>query len=223
MYSGTKPNGVVIKENELLEPGYRKQSSGSYELSIPHDSYGIMLTARPTPYITVKGKQMPTIITTGGVDYTLGNVAIQPNDTFEVQLDPQESSIFTLYRHTPAPLLYKHVKFLATSNGNTVIVYNSLAAGTSETYSIFNGSKWQIKKIMLDSNISSVNNSKTNLYADPAGQAKGHFVIAQKYTKSSTKEAYYELRQYKFTKGPINPNLTYTLNELISKFNAELV
>lgn len=68
--------------------------------SIPHDKQGIMLSAEPA-YIAVKGRPL----TVGyGEEYDIDNSdnksIMLDGDTFEVEIDPNARSLFTIYRHT---------------------------------------------------------------------------------------------------------------------------
>lgn len=70
----------------------------SYIKSIPHDKTGILLSSDPS-YISIKGRPLKV---TDNIDFDLANTIVKPGDTFELQLDPNDDSIFTIYRHTTA-------------------------------------------------------------------------------------------------------------------------
>lgn len=73
--------------------------SGNYKVSIPSESEGVLLSSSPA-YISVKSRMMDE---KSKVDYTAANTIIQPYDSFELQFDPSQRSVFTVYRHTSAP------------------------------------------------------------------------------------------------------------------------
>ena len=70
-----------------------------YKASIPHDAEGIMLSSAPA-YISIKGRSLED--NTNDANFSGSNTIIQPKDSFELQLDPNNPSIFTIYRHTNA-------------------------------------------------------------------------------------------------------------------------
>ena len=78
-----------------------------YHLSVPHDKSGIILGANPS-YLSIKGEQITS--KHGGIDFTNANTVVQLGDSFELQLDPSDNSIFTVYRHTNAPMMIYTVK-----------------------------------------------------------------------------------------------------------------
>lgn len=69
-----------------------------YKSSIPHNKSGILFSADPA-YTSIKGR----LLGDGDADYSAANTVIQKGDTFELQLDPNDVSIFTVFRHTNAP------------------------------------------------------------------------------------------------------------------------
>lgn len=142
-YSMNNAQGETL--DDLMKPGYDNQ----YETSIPNDSSGILLTARPEPYMSIKGVQLNSAYSLGGIDYTRDNIAVQPHDTFELQLDPQDSSIFTLYRHTMEPKRFKDLVFGAEQSVYSWAVVNTKENATGAlagTYSSGDNNKWRIYK-----------------------------------------------------------------------------
>ena len=67
-----------------------------YLKSIPHDKSGVLISSDPS-YISIKGRPL---VTNRDIDFTLTNTIVKPDDTFELQLNPNDDSIFTIYRHT---------------------------------------------------------------------------------------------------------------------------
>lgn len=76
-----------------------KTKQPRYKASIPHDAEGIMLSSAPA-YITIKGRSL--VDNDKDANFSGSNTIIQPKDSFELQLDPNNPSIFTIYRHTNA-------------------------------------------------------------------------------------------------------------------------
>ena len=63
--------------------------------SIPHDQQGILLSALPA-YISVKGRPLVE----ADLDMRNANRTANPGDTFELELDPNGGSLFTIFLHT---------------------------------------------------------------------------------------------------------------------------
>lgn len=82
------------KETEPGRPytGYRVKNS---EMAVPHDSEGVLLSADPA-YISVKGRRL---YQNDGIDFDAANCRISPGDTFEIELNPDSMSSFTIFRH----------------------------------------------------------------------------------------------------------------------------
>lgn len=73
--------------------------------SIPHDQQGILLSAVPA-YASFKGRQLDENDygkSSGKIDYFHENTTIRPEDTFELQIDPNSSRLFSIFEHTKAP------------------------------------------------------------------------------------------------------------------------
>lgn len=66
-----------------------------YKRSIPHTASGILLSAEPS-YISLKGREL----TNADIDTTMGTNIIYPTESFELELNPNATSLFTIYRHT---------------------------------------------------------------------------------------------------------------------------
>ena len=63
--------------------------------SIPHDQQGILLSALPA-YISIKGRPLVE----ADLDMRNANRTANPGDTFELELDPNNNSLFTIFLHT---------------------------------------------------------------------------------------------------------------------------
>lgn len=72
---------------------------GDYKISIPSESEGVLFSSLPA-YVSVKGRMVDK---DSNVDYMAANTIVQPYDSFELQLDPSQRSVFTVFRHTSAP------------------------------------------------------------------------------------------------------------------------
>lgn len=94
-------NGNVLDKPyaDLAKVIDKKTKKPRYKASIPHDAEGIMLSSAPA-YITIKGRSL--IDNDKDANFSGSNTIIQPKDSFELQLDPNNPSIFTIYRHTNA-------------------------------------------------------------------------------------------------------------------------
>jgi hypothetical protein len=68
---------------------------------IPHDKYGIILSA-DQPYIHIKGKVYEDDYLSG-IDYTDEYNSINPQDSLELRLDPDNKSLFSIVQHTAGP------------------------------------------------------------------------------------------------------------------------
>lgn len=76
-----------------------------YKLSIPYEAEGILLSSQPS-YISVKGRMLEDRYENNipvDVNFNAATSVVQPFDTFELQLDPGNPSIFTILRHTAEP------------------------------------------------------------------------------------------------------------------------
>lgn len=91
----TKPYSDLNKE--VIENG---QTVNMYKSSLPHDSEGIMFSSDPS-YVSIKGRRMLPV--DDDIDFNAANTVVQPQDSFEIQMNPNDSSIFTVYRHTNGP------------------------------------------------------------------------------------------------------------------------
>lgn len=89
-------NGTVSPYKPLSsEPGSKGAPKGA-QISIPHDAMGILFNANP-PYASFKGKPLGP---NEGIDFNSANAAVKENDSFEVEIDPNSASPFTIFRHT---------------------------------------------------------------------------------------------------------------------------
>jgi hypothetical protein len=98
-----------------MNPEYANVSVG-HEKDIDHENSGILLAANNLvrriinnestlvlnnqPYISLKGR--PLTVGEGSefdIDSTTGNNVLEDGNSLELQLDPNQSSIFTIYRH----------------------------------------------------------------------------------------------------------------------------
>lgn len=84
--------------------------NSNYKTSIPSDSEGVLFSSDPA-YLSIKGRLLNNgrefdevsnqwVNVTADADFTAATTVVQPEDTLELQLDPNDTSIFTMYRHT---------------------------------------------------------------------------------------------------------------------------
>lgn len=96
-FSGVNP--------DLISPPYQDYwGSSQYNvanasISIPYNAQGIVLGANP-PYLSIKS--MPLNETNCDIRWNGANTRLLKGDSLEVELDPAKSSVFSIYRHTPA-------------------------------------------------------------------------------------------------------------------------
>ena len=121
-----------LKQSPLDKNGYEK--------SVPHDKMGILMSADPS-YISIKGKQL---FENSGIDFNNANAVIKPGDTMELQLDPNQFSLFTVFRHTSKidGVSDYQLKTTATKNGKVEIeskdvLYRDNAADEEKMISVY--------------------------------------------------------------------------------------
>ncbi len=73
---------------------YSDAPSGA-ERSIPHDKQGILLNAKPA-YLSIKGHPLMG----DEIDMDNANLILDEGDALELQMDSNDLSLFTIYRHT---------------------------------------------------------------------------------------------------------------------------
>lgn len=123
LYNMTKPeitlkyetdsDGNYIEDEDTGEYKYTIVSTGDYkavdpdkpysnykvinsQISVPPDAQGLILNSNPA-YISVKGAPL----TSDNCDIKWNSLSrIQQGDALEVEIDPQKSSVFSIYRHT---------------------------------------------------------------------------------------------------------------------------
>lgn len=116
-----------------------------YKKSIPHDKSGILLSSTPS-YISVKGKQLGI---EDDIDFTSGKALVKPGDTFELEINPNLSSLFTIYRHTCGP--HNEKMYVVEGAQETYITERQIESeGTDDIvkYSIWDKDKeaWYLNK-----------------------------------------------------------------------------
>lgn len=120
-----------LKQSPLDKNGYEK--------SVPHDKMGILMSADPS-YISIKGKQL---FENSGIDFNNANAVIKPGDTMELQLDPNQFSLFTVFRHTSKIDGVSDYKLKTTEKNNKVeiesknVLYRESAADEEKIISVY--------------------------------------------------------------------------------------
>lgn len=110
-----------------------------YEKSVPHDKMGILMSADPS-YISIKGKQL---FENSGIDFNNANAVIKPGDTMELQLDPNQFSLFTVFRHTSKIDGISDYKLKTTKKNNKIeteskdVLYRDSAADEEKMISVY--------------------------------------------------------------------------------------
>lgn len=98
-------NNLVSAYDDLRDKLEVDGKTKRYKTSIPHDSEGMLLSAAPA-YLSIKGRMLKDSGNKrngNGVNFLDANSLIKPYDSYELQLNPNETSIFTVYRHTASP------------------------------------------------------------------------------------------------------------------------
>ena len=81
-------------------------ATNKYTTSIPAWMSGILLSANPS-YISIKGAEL--IRTSKNlIDFDSANAVVKPGDSFELQLDPNQQSLFSIYTHSASPENYNY-------------------------------------------------------------------------------------------------------------------
>lgn len=120
-----------LKQSPLDKNGYEK--------SVPHDKMGILMSADPS-YISIKGKQL---FENSGIDFNNANAVIKPGDTMELQLDPNQFSLFTVFRHTSKIDGVSDYKLKTTKKNNKIeieskdVLYRDNAADEEKMISVY--------------------------------------------------------------------------------------
>lgn len=120
-----------LKQSPLDKNGYEK--------SVPHDKMGILMSADPS-YISIKGKQL---FENSGIDFNNANAVIKPGDTMELQLDPNQFSLFTVFRHTSKIDGVSDYKLKTTTKNGKVeieskdVLYRDSAADEEKMISVY--------------------------------------------------------------------------------------
>ena len=120
-----------LKQSPLDKNGYEK--------SVPHDKMGILMSADPS-YISIKGKQL---FENSGIDFNNANAVIKPGDTMELQLDPNQFSLFTVFRHTSKIDGISDYKLKTTTKNGKVeieskdVLYRDSAADEEKMISVY--------------------------------------------------------------------------------------
>lgn len=121
--------------------------------SIPHYAQGILLNSNPA-YISIKGRQLTYEKDDNTVDFANANTTIVSKDTFEAQLDPNSTSLFTIYRHTAEPKNLDRTKYtfdahLDDTNPYVDLKYNNNTTLTRIYLTIQNNTNVRVKSWML--------------------------------------------------------------------------
>lgn len=80
---------------------YNVSGENRYKSSIPPALEGILMSAEPA-YLSIKGRLLENGANGQEADanFTSTTTVVQPHDSLELEINPNERSIFTMYRHT---------------------------------------------------------------------------------------------------------------------------
>ena len=98
-YNIDKDNYDKAKQNYEIWGGLGERYSdlsNDYRKSIPHNKEGILFSSDPA-YISVKGKPLTL---DDKIAFNEAGSLVKPGDTFELEINPNLSSLFTIYKHT---------------------------------------------------------------------------------------------------------------------------
>lgn len=84
-----------VVDGDIGEPYLSSEQADGHLVDIPHKKQGILLSAEPA-YISIKGR----VLTDSDISKNANRV-INPGDSLEIQLDPAQQSLFTIFRHYP--------------------------------------------------------------------------------------------------------------------------
>lgn len=182
LYNITKKNGS-LDNNIQLDAPYDDLDKMRYKSSIPHEEEGILLSSVPA-YISIKGKTLEA--NDRSVDYTSANSIIQPDDSFELQLDPNNPSLFTVYRHTNEPDI-DGCKFDIKSEGKDRYIVNSNSDAEDKL------SKAVIEDKNIEGKIVPVIVAWQILRPADNGNT---YVIGRSYTRDDKEQIYYSAVKY---------------------------
>ena len=91
--------------------------------SIPHDSQGILLSGLPA-YISAKGRVLTKADHPKKIDFLDPGTTVKPNDTFELQIDPNDGRFFELYEHSAGrPEIDYSYFYIDDSDEHNVYIY----------------------------------------------------------------------------------------------------
>ena len=86
---------------EPLKSEYKGRGGGyavqDASIAIPHDMQGVILSSFPA-YLSIKGK--PLNKDNSSISWNDANTVLKEEDSLEVEIDPNNSSLFSIYRHT---------------------------------------------------------------------------------------------------------------------------
>ncbi len=93
----TIANSMNLIENNSLSKEYESEKVNEASVAIPHDMQGAILSAFPS-YLSIKGKPLTT--KNSDIQFNAAGCTIGEGDSLELEIDPNKSNIFSLYRHT---------------------------------------------------------------------------------------------------------------------------
>ncbi len=84
-----------------LKSEYKGNGTNNYSVqdasvAIPHDMQGAILSSFPA-YLSIKGK--PLNDKNSSIEWGAANTVLEKEDSLEVEIDPNKSSLFSIYRH----------------------------------------------------------------------------------------------------------------------------
>lgn len=189
LYNAVADNRAAKSTSSLLGAPYDDLDRSRYKVSVPHTSEGILLSSEPS-YISIKGRMLED--NDSDASYHESNTVVQPYDSFELQLDPNIPSIFTIYKHTNSP---KDESFVIhAANGKTCL--------------------YRMTDTEFRTPISIANISNNNIVSwSTLEKVNGYYIIARPLKDT---DGQYRFEQGKFYCTSVLTSGTYLVPEMIS-------
>lgn len=109
------------------------KDTNKYSVSIPSQDSGILLSALPA-YMSIKGAEL---VRTPGkkslIEFDSANAQVHPGDSFELQLDPNQASLFSIYVHSSSPKEYTKYDIITDTKDKRTFYIINKASGDKYT------------------------------------------------------------------------------------------
>ena len=126
LYGDDKAPDISNKPySDITQYQITDKKANKYSVSIPSQDSGILLSALPS-YLSIKGAELVRIPGKKGlIEFDSANAQVHPGDSFELQLDPNQASLFSIYVHSSSPKEYTKYDIIAdTKDKRTFYIIN---------------------------------------------------------------------------------------------------